>query len=202
MITVLLADDHILVRRGFRRMLEDEADIEVVAEAGNGKEAVELAQRFKPNVIVMDYSMPVLDGVLATHEIRKSLPECAVLMLSMHGDENYIRNAMDAGARGYLLKSAIEVDLVAAVREVAAGKIYGVPASSKEEDRLSQLTPRERQILTLIGQGVANKDIADMLGLSIHTVNVHRANLMRELGIHRTPELVLYAVRHGLVGPS
>lgn len=183
-------------------MLEDEEGIQVVAEAANGREAVELAKQHRPQVAVMDYSMPVLDGVMATHEIRQAVPECAVLILSMHADETYIRNAMDAGASGYLLKSALDIDLAAAVRDLAAGNFHGFPEPSQSggnNDALSRLTPRERQILTLIGQGVANKDIAALLNLSLNTVNVHRANLMRELEIHRTPELVLFAVRNGLV---
>jgi DNA-binding NarL/FixJ family response regulator len=201
MITVLLADDHALVRRGFRRMLEDDPEITVVGEASNGAEAVELACRLRPHVVVMDYAMPGLDGVQAAHEIRRQAPESAVLMLSMHSDENYIRNAIDAGARGYMLKNA-DVDLPAAVRAVAAGQSVGVPVPSREPaDRYNELTPRERQILQLIAEGNSNKDIANILNLSVNTVAVHRANLMDALNIHRTAELVLYAIRKGLVSP-
>jgi DNA-binding NarL/FixJ family response regulator len=201
MITVLLADDHALVRRGFRRILEDDPEIEVVGEASTGTEAVELAGRLHPQVIVMDYAMPGLDGVQATHEIRRQVPDTAVLMLSMHSDENYIRNAIDAGAHGYMLKNA-DIDLPAAIRAVAAGQHVGIPVPTREpEDRYNELTPRERQILQLIAQGNSNKDIARILGLSINTVAVHRANLMDTLNIHRTAELVLYAIRKGLVSP-
>ena len=201
MITVLLADDHALVRRGFRRMLEDDPEITVVAEASNGAEAVELACKLRPQVAVMDYAMPGLDGVQATHEIRRQAPETAVLMLSMHSDENYIRNAIDAGARGYMLKNA-DVDLPAAVKALAAGQPVGIAVPSREpQDRYNTLTPRERQILQLIAEGNSNKDIANILNLSVNTVAVHRANLMDALNIHRTAELVLYAIRKGLVSP-
>jgi len=202
MITVLLADDHALVRRGFRRILEDEPDIEIVGEANDGVEAVKMAVRLRPQVIVMDYAMPELDGVQAALEVSHKAPECAVLMLSMHADENYIQNARKAGARGYLLKNAIDVDLAAAIREVASGRTYGFPPPQREADEeLDRLTPRERQILQLIAQGHSNKEIAALLGLSPNTVSAHRANLMDALGIHKTAELVLYAVRKGLVGP-
>jgi DNA-binding NarL/FixJ family response regulator len=202
MITVLLADDHALVRRGFRRMLEDDPGIQVVAEASNGAEAVELSQKFRPTVIVMDYAMPGLDGVQATHEIRRHFPEARVLILSMHADDNYIRNAIDAGAIGYMLKNAVDIDLAAAVRKIAAGEMVGVPTPERPvEDKYDDLTPREKQILQLIAQGNSNKDIAQMLGLSVNTVSVHRANLMDTLNIHRTAELVLYAIRKGIVSP-
>lgn len=202
MITVLLADDHALVRRGFRRMLDDEQDIEVIAEAGDGREAVELAAQLKPNVIVMDYAMPGLDGVQATREIQTRVPECAVLMLSMHSDEHYIRNAAEAGARGYLLKNAIDVELPDAIRDVASGKTLGLsPTTKAGDDRFDELTPRERQVLKMIAEGRSNKEIAKILDLSVNTVSVHRANLMNTLNIHRTAELVLYAVRKGLVTP-
>jgi DNA-binding NarL/FixJ family response regulator len=202
MITVLLADDHALVRRGFRRILEDEPDIDVVGEANDGIETVNLAVLLRPQVVVMDYAMPELDGVQATAEIAHKAPECAVLMLSMHADTNYVRNAIDAGARGYLLKNAIEVDLAAAIREVAAGNTYGLSSSTSQPDAdLEKLTPRERQILQLIAQGHSNKEIAVLLGLSPNTVSAHRANLMEALGIHKTAELVLYAIRKGLVSP-
>jgi DNA-binding NarL/FixJ family response regulator len=203
MITVLLADDHALVRRGFRRMLEDEPDINVVGEASNGIETVEMTLRLRPNVVVMDYAMPELDGVQATAEIRHKAPECAVVMLSMHADENYVRNAINAGARGYLLKNAIDVDLAAAIRKVAAGERCGLPSPAPLADReLEKLTPRERQILQLIAQGHSNKDIAALLGLSPNTVSAHRANLMQALEMHKTAELVLYAIRKGLVSPG
>lgn len=202
-ITVLLADDHQLVRRGFRRILEDEPGFRVVGEASNGLEAIELAERHQPKVVVMDMSMPELDGVQATKEIRRRVPATAVLVLSMYPEENYIRNAFDAGAKGYLLKNAIEVDLTTAVRTVAAGGQYSSPGlaarSAEVDDNYEQLTQRERQVLQMIAQGKSNKEIAAILSLSVNTVSVHRANLMETLGIHRTAELVLFAVKKGLV---
>jgi DNA-binding NarL/FixJ family response regulator len=202
MITILLVDDHGLVRRGFRRILEDETDLEVVGEASSGVEAIEVAQRLKPNVIVMDYAMEGLDGVQATIELRRLVPASAVLILSMHSDETYVRNAFAAGARGYLLKNAMDVDLPAAIKRIASGRTVGKPDLRRDVDeRLGRLTQREKQILQLIAQGNSNKEIAALLGLSVNTVSVHRANLMDALDIHRTAELVLYAIRHGLVSP-
>ncbi|MBI3281235.1 MAG: response regulator transcription factor [Acidobacteria bacterium] len=202
MITVLLADDHALVRKGFRRLLEDEEDIRVVGEAGDGAQAVELAKTLRPDVVVMDYAMPGMDGLQATHEIRRNVPESAILMLSMHADENYVRNALDAGASGYILKNALDLDLSSAVRAVAAGRAFGLPRPRADQDEhFDRLTPREKQILQLIAKGHSNKEIAAMLGLSVNTVSVHRANVMNELNLHRTAELVLYAIRHGLVSP-
>ena len=204
-IPVLLVDDHALVRKGFRRLLEDDPEIRVVGEAGNGVEAIALAEQLCPRVVVMDLAMPELDGVQATREIRRRMPETAVLVLSMYGDESYVRSALDAGALGYLLKNAVEVDLATAVKAVAAGRKYlgpGVAAGGAEpEDVYERLTPRERQILQLIAQGKSNKEIAALLGLSVNTVSVHRANLMEALNIHRGTELVLYAIKKGLVTP-
>jgi DNA-binding NarL/FixJ family response regulator len=201
MISVLLVDDHVIVRRGFRRLLEDEPDIKVVGEAGNGREALEMAARVKPDVIVMDYAMPELDGVQATLEICRQAPDAAIVMLSMHADENYQRNAFEAGARGYLLKNASDLDLAAAIREVASGGTYGAVQPTSEGDESDELTPREKQILQLIAQGNSNKDIGHLLGLSVNTVSVHRNNLMHKMKMHRTAELVLYAIRKGLVSP-
>jgi DNA-binding NarL/FixJ family response regulator len=205
-ITVLLADDHSLVRRGFRRILEDEESMKVVGEASNGVEAIRLTQELQPNVVVMDLSMPELDGVQATKEIVKHVPSTQVLVLSMHADDNYVRNALDAGAKGYLLKSAIDVDLVGAIRAVAEGKRYigsGLKyVAGDHDDQLSRLTGREKQVLQLIAQGKSNKEIATLLDLSVNTVSVHRANLMEKMNIHRTAELVLFAIRKGLVTPQ
>jgi DNA-binding NarL/FixJ family response regulator len=201
-ITVLLVDDHGLVRRGFRRMLEDETDLRVVGEAASGAEAVQLASQLRPMVVVMDIAMPGMDGIQATREILRNEPQTAILVLSMHADENYMRNAFAAGARGYLLKGALDVDLAAAIRDVAAGRQVigrGFAAREAPDDGFNRLTPRERQVLQLIAQGHSNKEIAHMLSLSVNTVSVHRANLMEALGIHRTAELVVYAVRKGLV---
>ncbi|HYO84173.1 MAG TPA: response regulator transcription factor [Bryobacteraceae bacterium] len=197
----MLVDDHALVRRGFRRLLEDEADIEIVAEASNGREAVELAKEHAPQVIVMDYSMPELDGVQATIEIRRRVPDSAVLMLSMHADESYQRNAFEAGARGYLFKNAAHVDLAGAIRDIAAGGMCGAPVPESFDQPLEELTPREKQILQLIAQGRSNKEIAALLGLSVNTVSVHRNNLMHKMNVHRTAELVMAAIRKGLVTP-
>jgi DNA-binding NarL/FixJ family response regulator len=202
-ITVLLADDHALVRKGFRRMLEDDSEIRIVGEASNGREAVQLAQELQPQVIVMDMAMPEMDGVQATREILKRQPKIAILLLSMYAQENYVRNAFDAGAQGYVLKNASDIDLASAIRDVAAGKRVidpGLVAAEREpDDTFDKLTPREKQILQLIAEGNSNKEIAAMLGLSVNTVAVHRANLMDALGVHRTAELVVFAIRKGLV---
>jgi DNA-binding NarL/FixJ family response regulator len=204
-ISVLLVDDHSLVRRGFRRILEDDG-MKVVGEASNGLEAIRLANELKPKVVVMDLSMPQLDGVQATKEIVKDLPGTQVLILSMHSDDNYVRNALDAGAKGYLLKSAIDVDLVGAIKEVSEGKRYigsGLKyVAHEQDDELHRLTAREKQVLQLIAQGRSNKEIAALLELSVNTVSVHRANLMEKMNIHRTAELVLFAIRKGLVAPQ
>ncbi len=202
-ISVLLVDDHSLVRRGFRRILEDEPDIVVVGEAGDGTDAVRLAQELKPQVIVMDCALPGMSGLVATRKILETLPDIAVLMLSMHSEETWVRQALDAGARGYILKSAMELELPVAVRKVAAGEtvldpVVSRPAALKGE-RKAALTPRELEILQLIVEGKSNKEIADHLQLSANTVAVHRANIMDALGIHKTAELVVYAIRNGLV---
>jgi DNA-binding NarL/FixJ family response regulator len=201
-IRVLLADDHSLVRKGFRRLLEDEPGITVVGEACDGVQAVELARELRPDVIVMDMAMPGLNGNQATIEILKFLPGVGVVILSMYEEANYVRNAMKAGARGYLLKNASEVDLAAAVRNVARGEKVidrklqhplDMPFEGKDT-----LTPRERQILQLIAEAKSTREIAALLDLSVNTVAVHRANIMERLGVHKTAELVLYAVRSGI----
>ena len=201
-IRVLLADDHSLVRKGFRRLLDDEPGIQVVGEAGNGVEAVELARTLRPDVIVMDMSMPGLNGTQATIEILKFLPGVGVVILSMYEEANYVRNAMKAGARGYLLKNASEVDLAAAVRKVARGGKVIDEKLQRPVDIPSEgepvLTPRERQILQLIAEAKSTREIAALLDLSVNTVAVHRANIMDRLGVHKTAELVLYAVRSGI----
>ena len=205
-ISVLLVEDHSLVRRGIRRLLEDEQDITVVGEAGDGAEAIKLAAIHSPDVIVMDCAMPGIDGLEATAKILKSTPKTAVLMLSMHSEDTWVRRAFDAGARGYILKSAVDLDLADAVRRVAAGgrvvdrHIALGPALKGE--RGQGLTTRELQILQLIAEGKSNKEIAAHLQLSVNTVAVHRANIMDALGIHKTTELVVYAIRHGLVNVS
>ena len=201
-IRVLLADDHSLVRKGFRRLLEDEPGIVVVGEASNGVEAVGLARELRPDVIVMDMSMPELNGTQATIEILKFLPGAAIVILSMYGEANYVRNALKAGARGYLLKNASEVELGAAVKNVARGRRVIDPKIEGPADlpggKEPELTPRERQILQLIAEAKSNREIAGLLDLSVNTVAVHRANIMDRLGVHKTAELVLYAVRTGI----
>lgn len=202
-ITVLLADDHSLVRRGFRRMLEDDPEIAVVGEADDGQQAVELALELRPRVVVMDFALPVVNGAMATRQILRAAPDTAVLMLSMHSETSYVRASFDSGARGYLLKNAMDLELVDAVKQVAAGAQVLDPRLGTVEELLRtprpNLTARELEVLQLIVQGKSNKEIAAVLGLSPNTVNVHRANLMQTLGIHNTAELVLYAIRQGLV---
>jgi DNA-binding NarL/FixJ family response regulator len=202
-ISVLLVDDHGLVRKGFRRVLEDDPEIRVVDEAANGEEAVRLARQLRPRVIVMDMAMPGLDGVQATREIIKDQPDIAVLILSMYSGDNYVQNALDAGARGYILKEALDVDLVGAVKALAAGQQVIGPgllvASRTPDPEYDRLTPRQKQILQLAAQGKSNKAIAALLHLSGNTVAVHRARLMAELGIHRTTNLIVWAAKKGLV---
>jgi DNA-binding NarL/FixJ family response regulator len=202
-ITVLLVDDHALVRRGFRRMLEDDPEISVVGEASNGKEAVRLACELRPKVIVMDCAMPELSGIEATRKILEKVPEAEILMLSMHSEETLVGQALDAGARGYVLKNAMDLDLVSAVKSVAAGVTVLDPQVSRPEnlkgERGGALTPRELEVLKHIVAGQSNKEIAADLKLSVNTVAVHRANIMDTLGIHKTAELVVYAIRNGLV---
>lgn len=201
MITVLLADDHALVRRGFRRMLEDDAEIDVVGEASDGDEAVRLAADLRPQVVVMDCAMPRTSGLVATRRILESDPGVAVLMLSMHAEETLVRQALDAGARGYVLKNALDLDLAAAIHRVAAGEQVLDPnvAGTGTGARGGALSPRELEVLQMICNGQSNREIAVVLKLSVNTVAVHRANIMNALGIHKTAELVVYAIQHGLV---
>jgi DNA-binding NarL/FixJ family response regulator len=202
-ITVLLVDDHSLVRRGFRRMLEDESDMEVVGEAGNGEDSIKLAKELHPRVVVMDCALPGMNGLQATRQIIEDSPETAVLMLSMHTESTWVRQAIDAGAKGYVLKNALELDLGAAIRKVAAGETVFDPTleqrSALKGERSAALTPRELEVLQMIVDGKSNKEIATALDLSVNTIAVHRANIMNTLGIHKTAELVVYAIRAGLV---
>ena len=202
-LTVLLVDDHALVRKGFRRMLEDDATIRVVGEASEGPEAVRLALELKPKVIVMDCALPGCSGIEALRQIREKMPDATVLMLSMHSEDTLIRQALEAGARGYILKNAIDLDLISAVKGVAAGKTVLDPQLVKTDalkgERDSGLTVRELEILQHIVAGKSNKEIATELKLSVNTVAVHRANIMEALGSHKTAELVVYAIRNGLV---
>jgi len=202
-ISVLLVDDHAMVRQGFRRLLEDESDIVVVGESGDGLDAVKVAGQLKPQVIVMDCALPGISGLVAARRILAASPDVAILMLSMHSEETWVRQALDAGARGYILKSAMELELPVAIRKVAAGETVLDPAVSRpaalKGERNAALTPRELEVLQLIVEGKSNKEIADQLGLSANTIAVHRANIMDALGIHKTAELVVYAIRNGLV---
>ena len=202
-ITVLLVDDHSLVRRGFRRMLEDEADMKVVGEAGNGEDSVKLAKELHPQVVVMDCALPGINGLQATRQILEDSPNTAVLMLSMHTEDTWVRQAIEAGAKGYVLKNALDLELGAAIRKVAAGETVFDPQveqrSALKGERNAGLTQRELEVLKMIVDGKSNKEIAVDLGLSANTVAVHRANIMNTLGIHKTAELVVYAIRAGLV---
>jgi len=201
-ITVLLVDDHALVRRGFRRMLEDDAEIEVLGEASDGHDAVEAAARLHPAVVVMDFALPSMNGAVATRLILKDSPQTAVLMLSMHSEASFVRTCLEAGARGYLLKNAMDLELVQAVKQVAAGtRVLDPRLGAVAETAIAApaLSTRELEVLQLIVNGKSNKDIATVLGLSANTVAVHRANIMQTLGIHNTAELVVYAIREGLV---
>src|SRR5260370_34072351 len=203
-ITVLLVDDHILVRRGFRRMLEDDPEIEIVGEAGDGNEAVEQAALLKPRVVVMDVAWPSMNGAVATRLIRKASSEVEVLVLSMHSEPTYVRTCLEAGARGYLLKNAVDLELVDAVKQVAARIDVLDPrlATLPKAGDVPVLTTRELEVLQLIVHGKSNKEIAVVLGVSANTIAVHRANLMQTLGIHNTAELVVYAIRNGLASIS
>jgi DNA-binding NarL/FixJ family response regulator len=202
-ISVLLVDDHSLVRRGFRRILEDEPDITVAGEAGDGLQAIKLADELRPKVIVMDCAMPGMNGLEATRQILAKHPQSLVLMLSMHPEETLVRQALEAGARGYVLKNAVDLELGAAIRRVANGETVldsqlKRPSPLKGK-RHAALTPRELEVLQMIVDGKSNKEIASALDLSANTVAVHRANMMDTLGIHKAAELVVYAIRNGLV---
>ena len=202
-ITVLLVDDHSLVRRGFRRMLEDEADMEVVGEAGNGEDSIKLAKELHPQVVVMDCALPGMNGLDATRKTIENSPGIAVLMLSMHTESTWVRQAIEAGAKGYVLKNAMDLELGAAIRKVAAGETVFDPQVEQKSvlkgERSAALTQRELEVLQMIVDGKSNKEIATALELSANTVAVHRANIMNSLGIHKTAELVVYAIRAGLV---
>jgi len=212
-IRILLADDHQLIRTGLRLVIEQQKDLAVVGEAGDGREAVTLANSLRPDVVVMDISMPNLNGIEAAHQIKQSHPEIAVIVLSMHPDESYVLRALKAGVKGYLLKDSAESDLIAAVRAVARGKSFFSPTVSKvllddymrklkrsgAEDAYDLLTPREREILQLVAEGKSNKDVANLLNLSVYTVETHRSNIMQKLNLKGVPELMLFAVRKGII---
>jgi RNA polymerase sigma factor (sigma-70 family) len=210
---VLLADDHTLIRAGLRMVVQAQPDLEVVGEADTGRDAVTLAETLKPEVAVMDIGMPVLNGIEACRQIRATSPDTQVVMLSMHSDEGYILRALRAGAKGYLLKDSAEADLARAIRAAAAGKAFFSPAVGKvlledymrklertgAEDSYDLLSPREREILQLVAEGKSSKEIADLLSLSVYTVETHRARLMQKLNLRGIPELILYAVRKGII---
>ena len=202
------------MRRGFRRILEDDPGISVVGEASGGIEAIELERQLSPDVIVMDLAMPEVNGLHAAIEMLRRRRDGRILILSMHADESYVRNVLDAGVKGYMLKSAIDTDLTRAVRVIAGGGEFLSPELSglamrrlRRDDEaapspLERLSAREVQVLRLVALGKSNKEIATMLGLSANTVSVHRTNVMNALGLHKTAELVLFAVKHGLVEPE
>jgi DNA-binding NarL/FixJ family response regulator len=212
-VRILLADDHTILRKGLRLLLERESDFSVIGEASTGREAIGVAERHNPDVIIMDIGMPVLNGIEATKRISADHAKTAVVVLSVHSDEGYILRALKAGARGYLLKDSAETDLIQAVRAVAAGKAFFSPVVSKVladdylrkvrqqgvEDPYDLLTSRERELLQLIAELKSTKEIAELFGVSPHTIDTHRGNLMQKLNVHSIPELILYAVRKGVI---
>jgi DNA-binding NarL/FixJ family response regulator len=212
-IRVLLADDHKLIRAGLRLVVDQQPDLSVVGEADDGRQAVELARSLQPDVVVMDIGMPNLNGIEAARQIRAIRPDAAVVMLSMHSDEGYVLRALGAGARAYLLKDSATTDLVQAIRAVVEGKSFFSPAVSKvllqdymrklqrsgAEDSYDLLSPREREVLQLVAEGKSNKEIASLLNLSVYTVETHRAKIMQKLNLKGVPELILYAVRKGII---
>ncbi len=212
-IRIILADDHTVIRSGLRMLLERQTDMEVIGEAADGREAVDLAERESPDVAVIDIAMPNLNGIEAARQVVAKNPKVSVVILSMHSDESYIMRALKAGARAYLLKDSAEGDLIRAVRAVYEGKSFFSPTVSKllledyvrqlqlkeKEDSYELLTTREREILQLLAEGKSNKDVANMLNLSLYTVETHRAHILQKLGLHTVPELILYAVRKGII---
>lgn len=211
-IRILLADDHTVVRKGLRLLLEGVPDFQVVAEAASGRDAATLAEQHRPDVVVMDIAMPVLNGIEAARQITARQP-AAIVFLSMHGDESYVLRALKAGARAYILKDAAETDLIQAVRAVSQGKAFFSPAISKMlvedymrqmkdrgvEDSFDLLTAREREVLQLLAEGKSNKEAAALLNLSLHTVETHRGNILQKLNLHGQAELILYAIRKGVI---
>jgi two-component system response regulator NreC len=212
-IRILLADDHTVVRKGLRLLLESVPEFQVIADASSGREAVALAEQHMPDVIVMDVAMPILNGIEAARQITAKLPQTAVVFLSMHGDESYVLRALKAGARAYLLKDSAEYDLIQAVKAVSEGKAFFSPAISKMlvedymrqmrergvEDSYELLTTREREVLQVLAEGKSNKDVAALLNLSLYTVETHRSNIFQKLNLHSGAELILYAIRKGVI---
>ena len=212
-IRIILADDHTVMRSGLRLLLERQPHLSVVGEAKDGRQAVDLAAAVKPDVVVMDIAMPHLNGVEATRQIVGSNPATAVVILSMHSDESYVIRSLKAGARAYLLKDSAEADLIAAIHAITEGKSFFSPAVSKllkedymhqlhetgAEDSYELLTPREREVLQLVAEGKSNKEVAQHLNLSLYTVETHRTHILQKLNLHSVPELILYAVRKGII---
>jgi DNA-binding NarL/FixJ family response regulator len=212
-IRILLADDHTVVRKGLRLLLESQQEFQVIADAANGREAVAMADEHRPDVVVMDVAMPTLNGIEAARQITARLPQTAVVFLSMHADESYVLKALKVGARAYLLKDSAEQDLINAVKAVSKGKGFFSPAISKMlvedymremqerklEDSYELLTTREREILQLLAEGKNNKDVAGILNLSLYTVETHRSNIFQKLNLHSGAELILYAIRKGVI---
>jgi two-component system, NarL family, response regulator NreC len=213
MIQIVLADDHVVMRNGLRLLLERQPDFEVTGEAGDGRTTVEICEAKRPDVVVLDIAMPQLNGIEAARQISAKLPQTAVVVLSMHSDEAYVLRALKAGARAYLLKDSAEADLIAAIRAVSEGKAFFSPSISKMlmddyvrrlgqrgvEDSYELLTTREREILQLLAEGKSNKEVASILNLSLYTVETHRGNILQKLNLHSVPELILYAVRKGVI---
>jgi two-component system, NarL family, response regulator NreC len=212
-IRILLADDHTVVRDGLRALLEKQPDLAVVAEAADGRDSVRLAEEHAPDVVIMDIAMPNMNGIEATRRIAASCPKTAVVILSMHQDESYVLRSLKAGAKGYLLKDSLRSDVIDAIRAVAQGRSFLTRKVSKmlQEDYVSQLqrrglddsydllTGREREILQLIAEGRTNKEVAGLLNVSLTTIETHRTHILQKLGLHSVPELILYAVRKGII---
>lgn len=212
-VRILLADDHTVMRAGLRLLLERHENFEVVGEAADGRAAVEIAAEQKPAVVVMDVAMPHLNGVEAARQILSKNPDTAIVMLSMHSDESYVLRSLKAGARAYLLKDSAEADLIAAIQAIVEGRSFfspGVRALLKEDyiyrlqkfgadDTYELLTAREREVLQLVAEGRSNKEVAGLLGLSLYTVETHRTHILQKLNLHSVPELILYAVRKGII---
>jgi two-component system, NarL family, response regulator NreC len=215
LIRVVLADDHSVVRQGLRAWLERSGYVQVVGEAADGREAVAIVEQLQPDVVIMDIAMPMLNGIDATAQITRRNPDTKVIILSMHADESYILRALSAGAKGYLLKESTESDVLPAVQSVRDGKPYFTPSIARLlledymrnlkqnnlQDSYDLLTEREREVLQLLAQGKSNKEVAQVLDLSPHTIDSHRTNMMQKLNLHNTAEIVLYAVRKGIIVP-
>jgi two-component system response regulator NreC len=208
-IRIVLADDHVLVRQGLKSLLEREG-FQVIAEASDGQEALRHVESLQPDIAVMDISMPTLNGLNAAREVRRASPKTKTILLTQHDESQYIRDALEAGVKGYVLKSQVANDLLLAIRQVSRGQVYLSPGvssavieayQSKSEKPRNPLTSRERQVLQLVAEGKSTKDVASLLGISVKTAESHRTRLMQKLDIHETATLVLYAVRHGIVQP-